>query len=187
VFEGLDGTGKSTQLRMLRSVVDEGSVVFAHMPTGFVPFTRRVSCALEVDGEKPSSGLAQQLAHLACHAESMEHLVDAVEAGALVLDRWWWSTFAYGWYGGSVEQSGLSEESFRDLVQTIWHPIAPSLVFVLLEPHQLDSSNTDGVEAGYYTLIQQNPDLAVVVPNDTPARTHDFVIETLSRRGLTDW
>lgn len=42
VLEGLDGTGKSTQLSMLKSALDPGTVVFAHMPSGFTQFTRRV-------------------------------------------------------------------------------------------------------------------------------------------------
>lgn len=184
VFEGLDRTGKTTQRELLRDVLAPETVVFAHMPSGFVPFTGRVYDALEAKGEKPASGLAQQLAHLACHAESIERLVEVTESKALVLDRWWWSTLAYGWYGGSVEQSGLSEKSFLDLIGTIWSPVTPSVVFVFLEPHQLDSNNNQGVEAGYRALLQQYPDLAVIVPNDTQDATHDFVVETLVGRDL---
>jgi dTMP kinase len=184
VFEGLDRTGKSTQLGLLRAALAPDSVVFAHMPSGFVPFTRRVYEALEAEGEKPSSGLAQQLAHLACHAESIGQLVEATKSKSLVLDRWWWSTLAYGWYGGSVEQSGLSQESFRDLIAAIWSPVTPSAVFVFLEPHQLDSNNNQGVEAGYRALLDQRPDLAVVVSSDTPEATHGFVVQSLVQRGL---
>jgi hypothetical protein len=36
VFEGLDRTGKSTQLDMLRDALDPTSVVFAHMPVVIV-------------------------------------------------------------------------------------------------------------------------------------------------------
>ena len=187
VFEGLDRTGKSTQLDLLKAVLAPESIVFAHMPSGFVPFTHRVYEALEAEEEKPSSGLAQQLAHLACHAESIGRLVEATRSKALVLDRWWWSTLAYGWYGGSVEQSGLSEESFRDLIAAIWSPVAPSAVFVFLEPHQLDSNNNQGVEAGYRALLDQHPDLAVVVSSDTPEATHAFVVQSLVQRGLAFW
>ncbi len=192
VFEGLDRTGKSTQLDMLRDALDPDSVVFAHMPSGFAPFTNRVYAALEAkdmngvvnQAEKPSSGLAQQLAHLACHAESMSHLVEATQRGGLVLDRWWWSTLAYGWFGGSVEQSGLSKESFQELIGAIWHPIKPAVVFVFLEPHQLDSNNNAGVEAGYRYLLSEAPQSTVVVPNDATDRTHEFVMANLAERDL---
>ena len=145
VFEGLDRTGKSTQLERLRAAVGNSSTVFAHMPSGFTPFTKSVYLALEgaTADERPTSGLAQQLAHLACHAESIRELERAVEMQSLILDRWWWSALAYGWYGGSVEQSGLSEGSFRELIKTIWAPIVPSVVFVFVEPHHVDGNNTD--------------------------------------------
>lgn len=186
VFEGLDRTGKSTQLERLRSAVGNDSTVFAHMPSGFTPFTKGVYAALEgaTADERPTSGLAQQLAHLACHAESIRDLERAVETQSLILDRWWWSTLAYGWYGGSVEQSGLSEGSFRELINTIWAPIAPSVVFVFLEPHHVDGNNTEGVEAGYRALIEKHSDLAIIVPSASEESTYTLVTETLLKRGL---
>lgn len=184
VFEGLDRTGKSTQLDLLKAALAPESVVFAHMPSGFVPFTQRVYEALEAEDEKPSSGLAQQLAHLACHAESIGQLVEVTKSKALVLDRWWWSTLAYGWYGGSVEQSGLSEQSFRELIQTIWAPIVPSVVFVFLKPHQADSNNAAGVEAGYRAIMGEHADLTVAVPPRDPDETHRFIVDELVRRDV---
>ncbi|MBX3115782.1 MAG: hypothetical protein KF808_00375 [Cryobacterium sp.] len=186
VLEGLDRTGKSTQLERLRAAVGDGSTVFAHMPSGFTTFTKSVHMALEgatVD-DRPTSGLAQQLAHLACHAESIRELERAVEMQSLILDRWWWSTLAYGWYGGSVEQSGLSEGSFRELIKTIWSPIAPSVVFVFLEPHHVDVNNTEGVEVGYRTLIEEHSDLAVVVPSGSEESTYALITASLLERGL---
>lgn len=186
VFEGLDQTGKSTQLDRLQGSVDTGSTVFAHMPSGFTTFTERVYRALEGEtpDEKPTSGLAQQLAHLACHAESVPGLKRAAEKQSLILDRWWWSTLAYGWYGGPVKQSGLPESSFRELIDTIWSPIKPSIVFVFLEPHHLDSNNAPGVQAGYRALLEEHAESAVVVPMADEEETYSFVTETLLDRGL---
>lgn len=186
VFEGLDQTGKSTQLKRLQAAVPANSTVFAHMPRGFTPFTKQLYTALEgeADTERPRSGLAQQLAHLACHAESICHLVEAARTQSLILDRWWWSTIAYGWYGGSVEQSGLSESSFRDLVHTIWHPIVPSIVFVFLEPHYVDDNNTHGVKAGYRALVDEHPDLAVIVPSADEDATYALIADALLAHGL---
>lgn len=186
VFEGLDQTGNSTQLNRLRGSVDAESTVFAHMPTGFTKFTERVYRALEgeVPDEKPASGLAQQLAHLACHAESVPDLKRAAETRSLILDRWWWSTLAYGWYGGSVKQSGFPESSFKELIDTIWSPITPSIVFVFLEPHHLDPNNAPGVQDGYRALLKEHAESAVVVPIANEEETHSFVTKTLLDRGL---
>lgn len=186
IFEGLDQTGKSTQLKRLQAAVPANSTVFAHMPSGFTTFTKQVYAALEgeADVERPRSGLAQQLAHLACHAESICHLEEAVRTRSLILNRWWWSTLAYGWYGGSVEQSGLSESSFRELVHTIWTPIIPSVVFVFLEPHHVDDNNTQGVQAGYRALIDEHHDLAVIVPSADENATYALITDALLARGL---
>ncbi|MDQ0612395.1 dTMP kinase [Microbacterium sp. W4I4] len=186
VFEGLDQTGKSTQLKRLQAAVPANSTVFAHMPSGFTTFTKQVYTALEgvADAERPRSGLAQQLAHLACHAEAICHLEEAVRTQSLILDRWWWSTLAYGWYGGSVEQSGLSESSFRELVHTIWNPIVPSVVFIFLEPHLVDDNNTQGVKTGYRALIDEHHDLTVIVPSAGEDATHTLITDALLARGL---
>lgn len=184
VLEGLDRTGKSTQLDALDEVLDAASVLFAHMPSGFTEFTQRVYEALESKTGKPASGLAQQLAHLACHAESIPALITALGSRAVVLDRWWWSTLAYGWYGGSVRDSGLSEAAFNELVQSIWAPIVPSVIFVFLTPLQMDENNANGVKAGYRALMNQHADRAVLIPVLSPEDTRRFIIDELLRRGI---
>lgn len=186
VLEGLDQAGKSTQLKRLRGAVDPESTVFAHMPSGFTTFTRRVYAALEGKSadEKPLSGLAQQLAHLACHAESVLDLKRAAETRSLILDRWWWSTLAYGWYGGSVKQSGLPESSLKEIINTIWSPIIPSIVLVFLEPLHLDANNTRDVQEGYHSLMEGHSELSVIVPRTDEDETYSFLVETLLARGL---
>ncbi|MBX3099577.1 MAG: hypothetical protein KF761_08355 [Salinibacterium sp.] len=183
VFEGLDKAGKSTQIEALSGSLDPATVLFAHMPSGLTAFTQRVYEVLESKA-KPESGLAQQLAHLACHAENMPALLAAVESQALVLDRWWWSTLAYGWYGGSVQESGLSEATFNELIQSIWSCIVPSVVFVFLAPHQTDENYASGVEAGYRVLMKRDPDRTVLVPSLSPVDTHRMIMDELQRRDI---
>ena len=184
VLEGLDKTGKSTQIDRMRYTLAPESVVFAHMPSGLTTFTGRVYRALESARHKPRSALATQLAHLSCHAENMPALIDAATRKALVLDRWWWSTLAYGWYGGGIPKAGLSETAFTELIHTIWAPITPSVIFVFLNPRESDENNAPGVAAGYRALINQYPEQAVVVPADDPERTQMFITDELTRRGL---
>lgn len=182
VFEGLDRAGKSTQLAMLTQVVEPSSAELVHMPSGTTPFTQGVYSLLEQDG--PVSGLARQLAHLACHAENHHALVAATEVKALVLDRWWWSTLAYGWYGGPVRQSGLPEADFHRLIKAVWAPITAAVVFAFLEPHEDDDNNSDAVASGYRALIRQHPGVAVPVPDLTVQQVHTFITDELTARGL---
>jgi hypothetical protein len=106
-FEGLDKAGKSTQLDLLRANTAVEGTLFTHMPSGLTPFTHNLYAILE--SQPPASGLGRQLAHLASHSENVAALRAAARSGALVLERWWWSTMAYGGYGGDVADTGLSE------------------------------------------------------------------------------
>ncbi|TFV88117.1 hypothetical protein E4P40_10445 [Blastococcus sp. CT_GayMR20] len=183
VFEGLDRAGKSTQRDLLESVLDAGSTTFAHMPSGFTDFTRRLYRLLET--KPPVRPLARQLAHLSCHSESIEELIDSTRRGALVLDRWWWSTLAYGWYATGGEL-GLSEATFRSLVNEVWGSVEADLVFLFLHAHLSDVNNADGVKEGYEAIAAADPDRVVIVPPMSASDTHDFIITELRQRGLLE-
>ncbi|WP_439592031.1 dTMP kinase [Microbacterium sp.] len=185
VLEGLDKAGKSTQIDRLRRQLAPASTLFAHMPSGVTRFSADVYEVLEDSARQPASGLAQQLAHLACHAENMPALVESADAGALVLDRWWWSTLAYGWHSGALGDSAFTQPQFEALVKTVWAPITASVVFVFRMPHEHDANNRDGVAAGYTELLSQHPDIGVAIPNLDPEAITEFILNELASRGLT--
>lgn len=185
ILEGLDKAGKSTQVNRLRRQLAPASTLFAHMPSGFTRFSTDVYGILEDSERRPASGLAQQLAHLACHADSMPALVEGAEAGAVILDRWWWSTLAYGWYSGALEATAFTRLQFEALVKSVWAPITASVVFVFRTPHEQDANNRDGVAAGYTELLSQHPEVGVAIPNLDPEATTQFILNELEMRGLT--
>lgn len=186
VFEGLDSAGKTTQLDLLRARTDAGRVLFAHMPTGFRTFTRVVRDLLEDPAVRPESGLAQQLAHLASHAESVPALRRSLETHAVVLDRWWWSTVAYGWHGGAVEATGLKYHEFRALINAVWAGVIADVVFVFEHPHRDDANNNEGVADGYRQLRASAGPGAVLLPRGDRAAVAAIVDAELDRRGLLD-
>lgn len=186
VLEGLDKAGKSTQIDRLRRQLTPASTLFAHMPSGFTRFSTDVYRILEDPERRPASGLAQQLAHLACHAENMPALVEGAESGAVILDRWWWSTLAYGWYSGALEATAFTQLQFEALAKSVWAPITASVVFVFRTPHEQDANNSDGVAAGYTELLSQHPDLGVAIPNIDPEAITEFILNELALRGLTE-
>src|SRR4051812_6277273 len=143
VFEGLDKAGKSTQVDLLRDRLVEGTAAFPHMPSGDTAFTQGIYRLLE--DHRPQSGLAQQLAHLACHCENVPAILDSLSLKGVVLDRWWWSTMAYGWYTGAVAQAGVSESTFRELIGAIWDRVQPDVIFLFLAAREEDPNNASGV------------------------------------------
>lgn len=184
VFEGLDKAGKSTQLELLRARVSTNRTLFTHMPSGLTEFSRQLYSLLETN--PPESGLARQLTHLASHGENISRILEAAAAGSLVLDRWWWSTMAYGWYGGDIPATGLSESAFRELIECIWSPVTASIVFLFLTPREDDPNNVDGVANGYRDLAARHSGNVALVPALSRAETHEFIVEALIGAELTD-
>lgn len=184
VFEGLDKAGKSTQLGRIKKSLDPASTTYAHMPSAFSEFTAGLYALLEDKTTAPSGQLARQLAHLACHSEAMPALVETASRGALVLDRWWWSTLAYGWYGRGESDLGLDENTFRALIDAIWAPINADVVFLFLHAFAQDDNNVDGVARGYQTIGEQSPATVVQVPAMSEDATHGFLLEELKRLDL---
>jgi hypothetical protein len=85
----------------------------------------------------------------------------------VVLDRWWWSTVAYGWYGGHLAAQGVEESAFG-MIDSVWLQHRADVVFLFLTPYRLDELNRDAVHDGYTRLAAQHPMLTVEVPAGTP-------------------
>jgi len=183
VFEGLDRAGKSTQLERLKmSTWTTPAPTFAHMPTGLTSLTRSIYSITE--RETIISPLARQLLHLACHAENMDALVAGRDTGGLVLDRWWWSTMAYGWFGGKLDDLGVEESVFHGLVDAVWSRLSADVVLLFTTPYEPDELNRDEVLVGYGSLAAAHPLETVVVPPANPDATAKFVMALLRERNL---
>lgn len=187
VLEGLDRTGKSTQARALERELDPAATEHVHMPSGFTYFTNELYTMLESEEHRPTSGLARQLAHLACHAESMPRIVEVLQLRAVVIDRWWWSSIAYGWHGGDVPSSGVARETFADLVRSVWSPLTASVIFMFDKPFETDANNSDAVHAGYRDLVHDYQDVTVSVPRGDAATVTTYILDELARRSLLNY
>lgn len=86
---------------------------------------------------------------------------------------------AYGWYGGDIADTGLSEAAFRELIECIWAPVNASAVFLFLTPREDDPNNVDGVAEGYRQLAARNDNEVVLVPDMPAADTHQFIVSAL--------
>lgn len=183
VFEGLDRAGKSTQIESL-SMLDwiTPGPSFTHMPSGMTELTKNIYSITE--HQKISSSLARQLLHLSCHAENMSALADARTRRGLFLDRWWWSTVAYGWYGGHLAQASLPQSVFFGLIESIWSSQPASVIFLFLKPFERDKLNRDEVRNAYEALAAENKEITVIVPPGSPDETTAFILASLSSRGL---
>jgi thymidylate kinase len=183
VLEGLDRSGKSTQVQRLRAMDWAAPLpTFTHMPSGLTALTKSIYQLTE--REPITSPLARQLLHMACHAENVATLADARRHGSVVLDRWWWSTVAYGWYGGGLADSGVSESAFLGMIDAIWSSQPADVVFLFTTPYAHDHLNRDKVRYGYLQLAEQHALIVVEVPPGTQDETTDFLLSRLRDLGL---
>ncbi len=110
-FEGIDGSGKSTQLRMLASVLRlRGLEVVQTREPGGTPLGRRLREVL-LDTQEQVDPLAELLLYAADRTQHVRGLVrPALEPGHIVLsDRYADATVAYQGAGRGFEPALISE------------------------------------------------------------------------------
>ena len=112
-FEGIEGTGKTTQLeRLAQRLEREGSDVVRTREPGATAFGRELRALLLRPTDAPMSPTAELLLYVADRAEHLRRVVEpALARGAIVLcDRFSDATLAYQGYG-----RGLGVELVRSL------------------------------------------------------------------------
>lgn len=201
VFEGLDATGKSTQALRLKAGAEgvNGHQLFADP----VPhFTRQPGGEDELgaaiyeltERRLPMSAWARQFLHLASHSNHyLSTILPMLQERAVIMDRCWWSTMAYGYFDGCLWDD-LTAAEFLQLITIPTKHRMPSIMYVFMQPWEEDRHNTDNLRHGYEWLIRshQNGSLGpmygypvVEVPPMGVEDTTKFIIESLVAHGFT--
>jgi len=126
-FEGIDGCGKSTQMRMLASHLRlQGREVVATREPGGTPLGTHIRKVL-LDTEEQVDPLAELLLYAADRAQHVRTLVrPALESGHVVLsDRYADATVAYQGAG-----RGFSDELISNVVALATGGLMPDLTFI---------------------------------------------------------
>lgn len=190
VFEGLDATGKSTQLKLISDACDAYDMItpkplFTHQPSGGNAVGNAVYAVTE-NGDIQSP-LARQLLHLASHAEHYERtIIPHLKAGGVVfLDRCWWSTVAYGYFGSSLRDE-VSAFNFFRLARMPARETMPDAVMLFLDPHEEDRHNTPAVMEGYEHLRQKYAHTTYRVPTGSREQVTESIFAALKSFGLAE-
>ncbi len=168
-FEGLDGCGKSTQVHLLSSYLQErGIPLLVTREPGGPPISERVR-ELILDRSHPEmAGLTELFLYLASRSQHVAEVVKpALEKGLLVIsERFSDSSVAYQGYG-----RGIGPEVVKRLNQLATQGLSPHLTFVLdidpqmvlkrlagcRSPDRLESQDLDffvKVKEGYLSLAR---------------------------------
>ena len=187
VLEGLDATGKSTQLAALEALAwDEPKPMFTHQPSGTSETSKQIYSITEKARDLKTHPITLQLLHLASHAEHYDSsILPALKDRSVVLDRCWWSTIAYGFFDGKLDR-WCAIEDFIALCQLPTQGQLPTVVFLFNQPYALDEHNTHAVQAGYTFLASTYTPVRTVasVPSGTVKATTDWIVAELVSRGL---
>lgn len=137
-LEGIDGSGKSTQARLLAAAL--GSDTVAIREPGGTEAAERIR-GLLADGEVPLEPLAELLLFLAARADLTERvIVPALEAGRdVVADRFSDSSVAYQ---GSARGLGVGE--VISLCDTATDGLWPDLTLLLVLDPELGLGRAEG-------------------------------------------
>lgn len=205
-FEGIDGSGKSTQLRLLANFLrSQGGEVLVTREPGGTPVGLRLRAAL-LDAQEQVDPLTELLVFAADRAQHVRRVLrPALEAGQIVLsDRYADATKAYQGAG-----RGFSAELISEIVQLATEGLIPDLTLlfdlsvtessartrrrseVKQKGDRLDSEDAEfhtRVREAYLGLAGKEPERFRIVTTkgsaeETHERVKEIVVPFLEARG----
>jgi dTMP kinase len=205
-FEGIDGSGKSTQLRLLANYLEQaGCDMLLTREPGGTPVGNRLRAAL-LDVQEEVDPLTELLVFAADRAQHVRRVLrPALELGRVVVsDRYADATAAYQGAG-----RGFSPELISEIIQLATEGLKPDLTLLFdlsvedstsrtrrrtngsQRGDRLDSENAEfhtRVRDAYLQLAKQEPERIKVIKTNQPQeltheRVKEIVVPFLQSRG----
>jgi thymidylate kinase len=134
VFEGPDESGKTTISRMLHERMNriDAPCIWMSFPGSEIDTLGNEIYKIHHDQRfAEASSLSIQLLHVAAHVDSIEtKILPALKNGiSVILDRYWWSTFAY------AKAAGVGEDIIRkvlEIEEAVWSGQLPDAAFLMI-------------------------------------------------------
>lgn len=180
-FEGLDGSGKSTQIEFLRQYLDERGIpsVFVREPGGTAIGEEIRSIILDRrnDGMDP---VAEAMLYAASRAQLVSEVIEpALAAGKVVVcDRYIDSSVAYQSFGRGLKYkvAEINEHAVRGVMPdvTFWLDVPPEMGRLRRTGREQDRLEAESdaffyrVQEGYSKLAEHFPDRIVRVDGSLP-------------------
>lgn len=193
-FEGIEGSGKSTQIKLLATVLQSrGYSVLQTREPGGCPLADKIRTLLLDADHRNMVPMTELMLYAAARAQHLAEVVQpALDAGTVVLcDRFSDATYAYQAYG-----RGLPRKVVSQLNQLACNNLVPDLTLLFdcdvaigisrarnrinsmdkttpkEERFELEAlSFHQRVRDGYLALAKENPDRFVIIKADKPPET----------------
>jgi len=195
-FEGIEGSGKTTQLEALsRALAKLGVPVVTSREPGGTPLGEAVRRLVLDTAFANMSARAELLLYLASRAEHVDHVIlPALESGSLVLcDRFSEATLAYQAYGRGLELDHVeslvsfsARDLHADLVVLLDLPIEEGLRRIggRLSMNRVDRETAafhQRVRDGYLALAAREPErIALIDARESPDDIHRAILERVA-------
>lgn len=199
-FEGGEGVGKTTQLRLVRQYLEEKGVdaIFLREPGGNDISEKIRNIILDISNSA-MTGMCEAMLYSAARAQLTEEVIKpALQQGKLVVcDRFIDSTFAYQGIArglGADKVDALNRMACGEVMPdlTVFLDLPPSLAFARkggadsddrLEQEGFDFHNK--VYDGYLQAAKLYPDRIVKIDCSGDAiSTHKKIVDVLNKRGV---
>ena len=199
-FEGCEGVGKSTHIRLLKEYIEKSGVdaIFTREPGG-VPVCEAVRKVILDKTYTEMSPVCEALLYAASRAQLVDEvIIPALESGKHVFcDRYVDSSFAYQGYARN-----LGFENIQSINAPAIHGAIPDVtIFLDLPPDQAFSrkggrDKSDRIELetmqfhmdvykGYKAVAEKFPERIICIkPLGTKFETHKLIVDALKDRGI---
>ncbi|WP_456396911.1 dTMP kinase [Desulfurobacterium sp.] len=196
-FEGIEGSGKTTQARLLHEwLIDNGYEVILTREPGGTPAAEELRKFILSEREEKFPEIAELMLYMAARSFHVQNLIKPVlGSGAIVIsDRFSDATLAYQGYG-----RGLSLKEIKYLNNLATEGVKPDITYLIDVPVEIGMSRIKGryhdrieketlifhekVRKGYLKIASENPERIIVI--DGTKETEEIFEEikkTIERR-----
>jgi len=172
-FEGIDGSGKSTQCKMLyHELLDRGYGVHLYREPGGTAISEKIRDILLDRENNEMSPITEMLLYFSSRNQLIsEKVLPALDRGEVVLlDRFVESTIAYQGYGRN-----LSLDSIRKVAEVAIGDLSPDLTILVDTPletaeDRMDDRELDRLEAENVEFKQRTRNGYLQLAKDDPQR-----------------
>ena len=188
VIEGQDGTGKSTQARLLQKFFeDKGKkVVVIDEPDGEIPQARELHDLILVHGKEYNlEPMTNVLLFSAARVELWKKIAEPIlrDDGIVISARNYWSTLAYQGYGEGISRSKIIRITKDILPEQYCHP-DKSCILTVSDVVRLARQDSRG--KAKETFEAKANDFQQKVNHAYPKIAHDFNIPIIDASGTIE-